>query len=407
MTILRIFAALAITAASVSACTVPGTPSSTTVDLSTLDGGPYSFELLSEPPSGNEGFGRIVESTRMVEALTDPVEVDPALKESMTGIGARPLSTPVKATAYLAAPARPVLERYGMVGGAVVSNADGAIEGFATVGQGRVRLLSMVLLRFPDSGSAQQAAQEIDAVDAAVSAENVAVAIPEHPGAHAHWRPTVPTLAATIAVDEFVASLIVAHTGPDLAALTDLARKAFNDQVPRLRGFTPTPLDQIAGLALDRDGMLARMLPEMPGRWRYPAVTFVDLDGNAGWGPAMMLSGIVFGPRGAAMGMRRPDVEPPEQLAIGTSTFLARFSSPAVARKYFAAFDPSAKNRRVDGAPGIPDTRCIEFADSKGSGWGTQCWVLHGRYFARVFAGNAVDARLRVTAQYALLTKGD
>ncbi|QIS10383.1 DUF7373 family lipoprotein [Nocardia arthritidis] len=374
-----------------------------------LDVGPYATEPTVAPRDSNEKYGRVVESVRMGEAVIDPVEADPALSHGLGSHGSLVLPTPARTQGLLSDPVRAVLERRGMLAGYAVGGADRDTGANPVVGT--ARLLTVVLLRFPDPAAAAQAAQEIDAADASVSPANVAVSIPGISAAHSHWRPNIPTLAATMAQDSFVISLLVGHTTPDQALLTGLAAKAFGAQATRLREFRPTPRDGIATLPLDQDGMLARTLPEKPGRWQFPLVISADRDRNAGWSGTTVVRGVVYGPRATHLFVGRSGGAEAELFAAGTYSNVSRFADVAVARK---AFGEAAKDALADpdvrAAPpvaGLPDSNCFQFLGGNEDQIAFACQVLYGRYESVIYGGTLKDTQQRAAAQYALLANSE
>ncbi|TQM32251.1 DUF7373 family lipoprotein [Nocardia bhagyanarayanae] len=408
----RIAAALtaAMTVSALAAgCTVTGSPAAQWVDPASLDVGAYSVEPLDVPRGDSARHGRVLESARMTEALIDPVEADPALRVPIGGAAMTPLPTPAKATTLLAAPVRAALERHGMLAGAAVGGSDRQ-AGVGGPAVGSARVLTVIVLRFPDADAATRAAREIDAVDAAVSPDNAPVPIPNHSTAHAHWRPGVPTLAASVAHESFVVSLLAGHTAPDLGALTTLAGAAFDRQLARLREFAPTPRDRFAELPLDPEGMISRMVPQAPGRWEYPAVTSTSKQRNAGWDAALHATGVVYGPRAAYLwGSRK---RPGTAEAIGYSGFnlLARYPDPAAARDAFTiATRQDADNglRPIPGPDRLDDVRCAENPEPDALGMTRFiCRVLYGRYYAAIAARELGSARQKAAAQYGLLVNG-
>lgn len=390
-------------------CTVPGRPMPERLDQRALDVGGYSLEPLSAPSVGNERYGRIVESVRMGEVAVDPLAVDPTLTFALNGFPAVPAPTPAKAVAFLAYPVRAVLEKRQMLAGFVIGASDRKADRVPAVGA--ARLLTVLLLRFPDADAAQRAAEEIDAVDTAVSPENTAVTIPDYPGAHSHWRPNVPTLAASLAHDSFVVTLLAGHTAADLGALTGMAHKVFDAQLPRLGEFTATPRDQFAALPLDRDAMLSRMVPKAPGRWPFPAVTFGSRQQNAGWDSQIQASGVVYGPRATTLfrGTAKPDG--PEVVAFNGLDALMRFPDPTAARK---SLDKAKKADLEDGmrsvpAPaGVPDIFCGQAPGASAVyPFSLICHVLYGRYVATIFGRQLQDFQQRAAAQYAVLANSE
>lgn len=408
---IRTIAGVAVTMAAVllgTGCAVPGHPVAVTPDLRALDIGQYGFEPLTVPSTSNEQYGRVVESVRMAEAIINPLEADPAFNQGLGPSSAIPVPTPDKA-AFLAEPVRAVLGKYRMLAGFAVGAADREIA--PDVAVGRARLLTVMLLRFPDAATARSAAEEIDSVDAAVSPDNVAVDIPEHRAAHSHWRPTVPTLAATIARDSFVVSVLVGDLSPDLAALTTLVRKTFDSQLGRLAGFAMTPPEKFATLPLDQEGMLAKLVPATPGEWPFPEVFTVSRDSNAGWRNKVGQTGVVYGPRGASLltnAGRGPGETKQRLVALNDVNYLIRHPDARSARvDYVASADEvSTPGQREAAAPtGIPDIRCLEWLAAPPKAIRFGCHLVHGRYEAILFGVELKQTQQRAAAQFGVLVQ--
>ncbi|MEV6274910.1 hypothetical protein [Nocardia sp. NPDC051832] len=396
-------AAVLLTAlAAASGCVRPGTPIPAVPAQSALDIGANEVRPLSAPP-GNEQYGRVLESVRMAEALLDPAEVDAALNK---GVAKRtgPLPTPREAVGVLAAPARKVLESHAMLAGYVVTGSEVEVQQREV---GTVRLLTVLLLRFPDSAAAQLAARQLDATDAAVNSDNVAVRIAGYPAAHGHWRPTAPTMAATLAHGSFVISVLAGHTAPDHAVLSGLVSKAFDVQLPRLREFQATPRERFAGLPLDPDGMVSRLLPYGNGQWPAPRAVVIDLDDQAGLGATISTSGVVYGPRGTRL-LRTMGLDPAvEMLAMNGYNVLERFPDAVTARRVVTGERRKTEANAASAAAapeGLPDVYCHKYEVSAPQ-WPVQfgCHVLFGRYSATIVGRNQTEARQRAAAQYLLL----
>ncbi|BEK89522.1 DUF7373 family lipoprotein [Nocardia seriolae] len=388
-------------------CSVPGHPRPAPPDLTALDLGPYSSDPPAAAPVGTEADGRVLESVRMGEAVIDPIEADPTLKYGLGNAASVPIPAAQKAV-YLSEPVRAVLAEYGMLAGFSVGGMDSELN--PSVAVGHARLLNVMLLRFPDAAAAERAAARIDAVDAAVSTENVPVSIPDHPGAHAHWRPGVPTLAATRAQDAYVITVLAGYPATDLAALTGMARNALTAQVTRLHGFQPTPVGAFAALPLDTDGMLARMLPEAPGVWPRPTVLAPIADKNAGWRARLLPSGVVYGPRASHRwgSWKKDDSTGDAVIALRGTNLLVRFPTPVAAREEFLATadEVSGDGMRAASPPaGIPDARCMESVEHGPYEVRFACRALYGVYDVQVFSRTLVDAQRRIAAQYALLVR--
>ncbi|MFI9505218.1 hypothetical protein [Nocardia sp. NPDC052566] len=405
--------AVAVTAL-LTGCVAQGRPVPERPDLAALDVGAYSAEPLAEPrdetESDRDRYGRVLESARMGEAIVDPVDVDPALTHPINGTGGTPLPTPAKVTGFLANPVRNTLEVNRMLAGFAVGFADRE-SGPRGPEVGTSRVLTVFLLRFPDAESAQRAARDIDAVDTAVNPANVAVAVPEYPAAHAHWRPNVPTLAATIAHESFVVSVLAGHTSADSAILTGMARKAFDLQLARLREFVATPRDRLAALPLDPEGMVRRMAPEAPGRWPFPAVAFIDKQLDAGWSGFVITTGVVYGRRAAALVVDRRRDTPYEAFAFNGFNALARYADAGIARQAFTrARQTDAKTTalRPVQAPSVPDVYCMDAFDTPQPALARySCRILYGRYVATIFGRDSQDVRQRAAVQYGLLVRNE
>ncbi|MEV0246745.1 hypothetical protein AB0H76_09175 [Nocardia sp. NPDC050712] len=390
-------------------CAAAGHPIPEQPDLARMDTGPFGVDPLRAPRNDSEANGRVLESVRMGEAVIDPIEAEPALTFGLGTAASVPIPTPGQA-GFLAQPVRAVLEKHGMLAGFSVGGMDADVA--ANVAVGRARLLTVMLLRFPDAAAAQRAAADIDAVDAAVSPDNVAVRLPEHAGAFAHWRPTVPTLAATLADGPFVISLLAGHTAPDLNVLTALARAAFTAQTARLREFTPTPRDKLATLPLDEAGFLARVLPDVPGVWPVPRVISDRGDENAGWRTVFRTSGIVYGPRATHRygPWEKSSKTGTMQLARSGTNELVRYAGAVNARAGFVetAYEVNDPGLRPAPTPvGVPDVRCVESLTKIKNANRFACRVLFGRYNAIVFARTLKLAHQKIAAQYVLLVRSE
>ncbi|MFD6222276.1 DUF7373 family lipoprotein [Nocardia asteroides] len=390
--------ALGLALAALTGCAVTGDPRPVP-DPASLDVGPYSRYPLAAPTRGSDHYGRVIESVRLGELVANPARVDPALHVPRTRSGSDPLPTPAKAAALLADPVRDVLERHGMLAGFTVGASD--TRQFA-IGSGRI--VQITLLRFPDAATARQAATEIDSADAAMSPDNVAVTIPDHPAARAHWRPSVPTLAATMAVDSFVVTVLAGHTTPDLGVLTTLAGRVFLEQQPLLRDVALTPPAAFADLPLDRDGMLGRMVPEAPGRWPYPVVITSEFAETAGWDGLVQPHGIILGPRAGHFASPAPEV--PELTGLNRFDRLLRFADAATATTFFSGLQQDDPRSSVPPPAGMVDINC---AEREGGAPMTRfsCRLRHGRYVAVVFSRDYQDVHHRAAAQYALLVNSE
>jgi hypothetical protein len=72
-------------------------------------------------------------------------------------------------------------------------------------------------------------------------------------------------MASTLAHDVFVIHLLVANPTPNLDTLTGMVEKTFDLEVPMLDRFQPTPVDRIAKLPKDPEGLIGRLVDLTPG----------------------------------------------------------------------------------------------------------------------------------------------
>ncbi|WP_405490908.1 hypothetical protein [Nocardia sp. NBC_00511] len=384
-----------------TACTVAGSPQAAPPRLGRLDLDGYSGRALAEPAAAGETYGALMESVRMADALVSPLAIDPGL----THIAAVPVPTPADAVGILADVTVPTLTAHGMLAGFSIGGTD---DPTGTPHIGTARSVRITVLRVRDNTAAIDAAHDIDSVDYDYNRDNVAVRFSEYFATHGHWRPLVPTFAATLAHGPYVVTLFITDPTTDRATLRDLATTAFDAELPRLDAFAPTPAEGLPALPLDPDGLLSRLVPAEAGKWPYPRV-FRDDDAHiAGWGGQRGADGIVYGPLLAQVWLDRPeqDLIPVEAMAVSGSARLLRFADPVAARKALRRLtERDADGSAVESPAGVPDTVCRHESetDPQAGEDGYRCLVLEGRYLALVPAATAPDVRRKAAAQYEVL----
>ena len=72
-------------------------------------------------------------------------------------------------------------------------------------------------------------------------------------------------MASTLAHNDFVIHVLVTNPTPNLETLTGMVEKTFDQEIPALDRFAPTPVDRIAKLPKDPDGLLGRLVDLSPG----------------------------------------------------------------------------------------------------------------------------------------------
>jgi hypothetical protein len=375
------------------------------VDVSALDTGKYLTLPRRLGQVASEQEGRMAEAIRMAEAVADPMRVDPTLVEQVVF---SPLITPADIASNISmtgqAVVAAVLAKYGMVSGRLLlaSNTNVDTSGSRRPDQD-VKSVLIMLVRFPDATAAKNAAVEMDAADFAVSPDNVSVPVTKYPAAHGHWRPTNPSMASTLARDDFVIHVLVANPTPNLETLTGMVEKTFDQEITALDRFQPTPLDRIAKLPKDPDGLLGRLVDLTPGT-EPPLSTSV-----ASYGPngarQVQNQGEMKGRAYESAGVDRAALWIDPKLG-GSSLLRARDRDAAITLMGEEIATDADIDHPVDGVRGLSDSRCFALkpdSSTDAPGLQVECYVLYDRYVAGTYGGDQADARQRAAAQYALL----
>jgi hypothetical protein len=375
------------------------------VDVSTLDTGKYLTLPRRLGQVASEEEGRMAEAIRMAEAVADPTTVDPTLVEQVVF---SPLITPADVASNISmtgqAVVAPVLAKYGMVSGRLLlaSNTNVDTSGSQRSDQD-VKSVLIMLVRFPDATAAKNAAVEMDAADFAVSPDNVPVPVTKYPAAHGHWRPSNPSMASTLARNDFVIHVLVANPTPNLETLTGMVEKTFDHEIAALDRFQPTPVDRIAKLPKDPDGLLGRLVDLTPGTE-----------------PTLSTSVASYGPNGARQVQNEREITDRayenagvDRAALwidpklGGSTLLrARDRDAAITLMAEEVATDADIDHPVDGVRGLSDSKCFALkpdSSTDAPALQVECYVQYDRYVAGTYGGDQADARQRAAAQYALL----
>jgi hypothetical protein len=376
------------------------------VDVSTLDTGKYLTLPRKLGQVASEDEGRMAEAIRMAEAMADPTTVDPSLVELSVFA---PLITASDVASNISingqAVVAPVLAKYGMVAGRLLMANNTAVDSSGSQRPEQdLKSVLIMLVRLGDTAAAKNAAVEMDAADFAISSENVPVPITKYPTAHGHWRPTSPTMASTLAHENFVIHVLVANPTPNLDTLTGMVQRTFDQEVQALDHFQPTPVDRIAKLPKDPEGLLGRLVDLTPG---------IE--------PALSTTVASYGPNGARQVQNARELKDKTydnagvdqagvwiDLNSGGSTVLRARDRDAATKLMDEEIATDADiDHPVEGVRGLADSKC--FAMKPDSTMGTQgmkaqCYVQYDRYVAGTYSIEEGDARQRAAAQYALLT---
>ncbi|MEV0033750.1 hypothetical protein [Nocardia sp. NPDC050793] len=183
-------------------------------------------------------------------------------------------------------------------------------------------------------------------------------------------------------------------TPPDPAPLLAFAKKLFDRQFELLRGFTPTPVGELADIPID--DLLARTLAaERPG-------TLEDVTGTYTVPAALHLESRPDLTRRAFQ-----DAKVDLIAYAGSRVYRAGDSAAAGRLTAFLADQTPPGYDPIDAPPGLPDARC--FREDPGPPQSARiilehrCYFSYDRYVAEVDANQPQDLAQRVSAQYLLL----
>jgi serine/threonine protein kinase len=367
------------------------------VDLSKLDVGKYQTQPRTLPSKTTEEEGRFLEAFRLAEGNVNPYDVNPELSY-LSGLATPDPESAATAISGNATPiVQPVLEQYGMVSGYLVNGYSARAADFqdAPVRKAVVDMITS----FPNSDAAARAATAMDAADFAVNKENQHATIPGYPQANAHYQPGNASIAATMATDDLVVSIVlVDSTATDVSELTQAVQSVLDLQVPLTKDLGPVVNSALTSLPLDPDHMLSRAFvvgeqPTISGSYNTRGPRAVILCGGSG----AVKDGVL-----AQAGVDRCTRTPDGELLRARDDAAASALLPKLIdadREVYFDHDIAPPN-------GVGDARCYE---QKEETWKDNpnarfiCRVAFGRYAAYVYSNEEKDVRQRAAAQYAIL----
>lgn len=394
----KIIAAIGLTAATVmvSAC---GTDTDATkvtdpvVDLAQLDVGGYSTKPVDLGLPKNMYVARFMEANRLGSVLPLPYEVDPKLTVGQSS-GTHAFLD-VGPEFHLSSMFRWLHEENF---NAVTKNFVG---GFTTLGSSdeayslSYELADSVLL-FSDTESARYAAGELSKADFYDEGAVEPTTLAKYPDTVARWKPEQQTLATWTAHDKYVIVTIVENFEnkelgvSDLPSLTDLAQRSIAATTDRLRGFTPTPVDQLMKVPVDPDGVRGRALRRPEGD------SFQNVPGTFDLHGAMQL---IDDPQAIEKLYRDNGVD---RVAYDAGEVVRAKDKAAAERILELRSAPGKFMRRVDPPKNLPNAKCLNY---KGPDTNVRyyCHVRYDRYSAVVWSQQLRDAQQRISAQYSIL----
>lgn len=389
---LLVTAGLLVAATGSCATTVQDEPVRQGPDISKLDVGNYQTEPRAVGNATTDKQARIRESQRLSDYVALPFEADATYTEEVfrwlrphvvlngKGMGDLLLNDTFDEVAK------------DLVAGWVNAWSTGGVPSAPR------RTLDIAVLEFPDAEIAADVGPRLEHDDSTYNRDNVAVRLPNHPDAKAHWRPTISAVQSWTVHDRYVVFIKVVDdtSTPDLAALTRHTERMLDVQVPLLDRFVPTPADQLKDIPLDPDGLLGRTLPTNPEFQLRP-----DPDG-------------VYTGRGSLNGMS--SVKSLDFLKTGDLDLISfgdaavfRSRTEKASRDLWHAWQPSThpdpKKKMVKPPTGLGDNiECWKGFDVKIDNGIEYCLLQVDRYVVQSAAKQSQDLRQKTSAQYALLT---
>ncbi|GEM33023.1 hypothetical protein NN3_40300 [Nocardia neocaledoniensis NBRC 108232] len=369
------------------------------VDLGLLDVGVYPTQPVDYGTASTDRMvlHRVREAQRLAEFFPLPADVDPSLTvledySANVFLDGKTNSSPRIHSVVSLKP----------ISGDALTSA-GFVAGFATSGatseySGQLGLtLSYAGLVYRDAAAAAIGAAAL--ADAGFNTgQGEPVQLVRFPASRSAWQPKEQTQAAWHVIGAVV--VIVVAENPEnralgiteLASLTGLVEGSLGVLSERLTPYRPTPVDQLAAMPLDTDGLLRRTVPEATGdedavqRGIYDARADLHLRRD---------------PRRYAGLYEEYGID---RVAYRGAT-LVRARDADSARRYLAAIAVGKYLVREDAPAGLPQARCARNRSLRQAD-GTEkytCSVTFDRFTATVHSAWLRDAQQRISAQYAIL----
>ncbi|WP_040811072.1 DUF7373 family lipoprotein [Nocardia concava] len=279
--------------------------------------------------------------------------------------------------------------------------APGLIAGWETSGRHRQDVslgleLEITVLRFTQPAQAAAAANFLVSRDDPEYPNKGPLTVPGYPAAKSVLT-NLESVNTLYAQDDYLYWIwaedqLTVPEGP--AALLEATRKTLDRTIESMKGFQPTPISGLAGLAADPEDLLSRTLPPARG----------DSRGTEG----------VYSPHAAltlddrpATSKRAFDDAGVDLVAHGLSG-IYRTKDAAGAQRLIGAFVDELADRYkpVDPPPGLATAHCLQVKNDNVAGAKYVCYLPYSHYMAEVWAEQSQDLHQRLSAQYELLAYG-
>ncbi|WP_227998585.1 DUF7373 family lipoprotein [Nocardia australiensis] len=367
-----------------------------TIDVSKLDSGNFPTTPRDSEQVRTQYSGPALEAIRIGNASPLPIDVD-----------SRFIFQRLRSTERRVMPGmRPYV--YSLNEASEFDDlAEGFVAGWETNGERRRQAglgTEMVLqsLRFSTAAQAETAARKIGDRQAQ-DTPGEPVTIPDFPQALAKWSISKKYLDSLLVHDTML--LLVHVTDPisepvDTAPLIELTRKSFNKQVEMLKGYSPTPADQLGSLPIDADGLLARTLP-IEEKDKY--------SGNFDPSMAAPKQATIHTEKYPNLAKAAFDDAGVDSVAIaGARLYRTQDSNSAIRLAAALSSQDTDNFKPMDSPPNMPGVKCIDRSDPKADTYyyPPACYITYDRYVAWVHGNNVQELYQKTAAQYKLLTYG-
>ncbi|WP_107654226.1 DUF7373 family lipoprotein [Nocardia suismassiliense] len=391
----------ALLAAGLTACgsTMPGTVEPAEIDIRTLDTGSYPTEPLNAHDDDYKpDFITMphIAAMRLSDYVVPAYEIDPKLKYGQLPFEITRGSLPSELG--IEPDLKPIAARHKLLFGFRTTGFDQKTSiipsGWPVKTRQNTTTISTMVMQFPDVERATAAATEFHDADFAANRDNQRVPLPKYPAARAQWRPDAPFLRTTMAHGPYVVALLVSSNGPDLPALTALAEKTYDIQLPVLDQLKPLTEEETYQLPWDPDHLLSRALN--PNKFERPAI---------GTQALYNLRGIVQYADDLSVAKQRFSAMNADRFAVSDGTIVARAPDAAAAKKIVAErLTPAPVANDAAAPPNVPDSACVEHRQEAFNFEMKRftCVVAYRQYAGFVTGNQLLDVHQRAAAQYAI-----
>ncbi|WP_280266818.1 DUF7373 family lipoprotein [Nocardia wallacei] len=358
---------------------------SPTIDVAKLDSGNYPTTPRDMNSIKDGISGAVQESIRMAEFVPLMLDIDSRLiygRSAITRAHTAKFSPTLSSKEIKFADAAP-----------------GLVSGWSTYGNRRPGQqpglrIELTLLRFDSAEHAANAARVMSEDDNKQYAPKGPLTIGGYPASSA-FLTKYDSVSSFTPQDNYLAKLYINSpmaTPPDPAPLTDLAKTVLDRLFESLKGYKPTPPNQLAEVPKDVDGLLGRTIP---------------LDKPTAY------TGI-YSPHAALHRQSLPDsskqafADAKVDLVAEQDDFIYRTADAAAAKRLMAASLNQVEDRyeATDSPPGLPTAKCLKLKDESVSDVKFRCYLPYDRYLALVPSDQPQDLHQKTAAQYKLLAAG-